>query len=563
MTTTPVPYRGFQRHVVTPDRHLSVSLRPDTIAEGVRRLGWLALAYAIGIIMGPFARLVQSAVAGRVDSSDFGIPDVFGLGAVIMAFGVFAAVRRGALSSRRLLDLGLVFQVVGALGIAVREFWQGLPPTAGGSFLVPGECVWLIAYPLLVPNTPGKIFGASLLAASMGPAGLAISAVATGAPVGRPLDAAMYFLTSNYLCAILAYVIARVVHRFNLQLKNAREIGGYELIERIGAGGMGEVWRAQHRLLARPAAIKLIRSSMLGESQRAREALVRRFEREARETAALGSTHTIDVYDFGVTEEGDFYYVMELLEGLSLERLVEDFGAVDPGRTVYLLRQICHSLGEAHARGLVHRDIKPANVMVCRLGPDADFVKVLDFGLVKHTAAGQTVTMVSTAGTAVGTPSYMAPEIALGHADVDGRTDIYSLGCVAYYLLTAQHVFSGDTPVATAVAHVQSAPIPPGLRSEFSIPPALDALIMECLAKDPSARPASAAVLSERLATTVAADAWTLDSARAWWERHQPVSFSQATNAAGALAHHAVADVVRPRRRPRFDGGALTTLNGG
>ena len=399
MTTTPVPYRGIQRHVVTPDRHLSVSLPPDTIAEGVRRLGWLALVYAIGNITGPFARLVLAAVAGKVDSSDFGIPDVFGLGAVIMAFGVFAAVRRGALSSRRLLDLGLVFQVVGALGIAVREFWHGLPPTAGGSFLVPGECVWLIAYPLLVPNTPGKIFVASLLAASMGPAGLAISAVATDTPVGRPLDAATYFLTSSYLCAVLAYVIARIVHRFNLQLKNAREIGSYELIERIGAGGMGEVWRAQHRLLARPAAIKLIRSSMLGESQRAREALVRRFEREARETAALGSTHTIDVYDFGVTEEGDFYYVMELLQGLSLERLVQEFGAVDPGRTVYLLRQVCHSLGEAHARGLVHRDVKPANIMVCRLGPDDDFVKVLDFGLVKHSDRGTDGTMLTMEGT--------------------------------------------------------------------------------------------------------------------------------------------------------------------
>jgi hypothetical protein len=158
MTTAPVPYRGIQPHVVTPDRHLSVSLPPDTIAEGVRRLGWLALVYAIGNIMGPFARLVLSAVAGRVDSSDFGIPDVFGLGAVIMAFAVFAVVRRGVLSSRSLLDLGLVFQVVGALGIAVREFWHGLPQTPGGSFLVPGECVWLVAYPLLVPNTPGKIF---------------------------------------------------------------------------------------------------------------------------------------------------------------------------------------------------------------------------------------------------------------------------------------------------------------------------------------------------------------------------------------------------------------------
>jgi serine/threonine-protein kinase len=497
--------------------------------------------------MGPFARLVLAAVAGKVDSSDFGVPDAFGLGAVTMAFGVFVAVRRGTLSSRRLLDLGLALQVVGALGIAVREFWQGLPPAAADSFLVPGECVWIIVYPLLVPSTPGKIFAASLLAASMGPAGLAISSVATDTPVGRPLDVAVYFVTSSYLCAVLAYVIARIVHRFNLQLKNARNIGSYELIERIGAGGMGEVWRAQHRLLARPAAIKLIRSSMLGESQRARETLVRRFEREARETAALGSTHSIDVYDFGVTEEGDFYYVMELLEGLSLERLVQEFGAVDPGRTVYLLRQVCHSLGEAHARGLVHRDVKPANIMVSRLGPDDDFVKVLDFGLVKHSSAGQTVTMLSMEGTAVGTPSYMAPEIALGRGDVDGRTDVYSLGCVAYYMLTGQPVFSGDTPVATALAHVQHAPVPPRLRSQFTIPAALDALVMECLAKDPAARPASAAVVSERLAAAVPADAWTLDAARAWWEQHEPLSRLRATGA--AVEERTVADVFRLRRQ--------------
>ena len=175
--------------------------------------------------------------------------------------------------------------------------------------------MWLVAYPLLVPNTPRKILVTSLLAASMGPAGLFISAAATGAAIGRPIDVAAYFLTSNYLCAIIAYVIARIVYRVNVQLKNAREVGSYQLIEPIGAGGMGEVWRAQHRLLARPAAVKLIRSPMLGGSGRAREMLARRFEREARDTASLASIHTVAVYDFGVTEENDFYYVMELLRG--------------------------------------------------------------------------------------------------------------------------------------------------------------------------------------------------------------------------------------------------------
>jgi serine/threonine-protein kinase len=509
MNGTPTPNRPAHRHLVMPDRQVSMSLAPESIAEGVRRLGWLALAYAIAYITGPAARLAAGAFAGSVHASDVGIPDVFGLATVIMALGVFAAVRRGVLPARRLLDLGLVFQVIGALGFAVREFRHGLPPTAGGSFFVPAECVWLVAYPLLVPNTPARILIASLLGASMGPLGLALSAIGV----------------------VLAYLLARVVHRFNLRWKNARDIGSYELIERIGAGGMGDVWRAQHRLLARPAAIKLIRGSLLGESARARDALVRRFEREARETATLGSIHTIQVYDFGVTDEGDFYYVMELLEGLSLERLVREFGPVEPARTVYLLRQICHSLGEAHARGLVHRDVKPPNILVCRLGPDDDFVKVLDFGLVKHAAAEATHTMLSMEGTAVGTPAYMAPEVALGRRDVDGRADIYSLGCVAYYMLTGEPVFSADTPVATVIAHVQTAPVPPSRRSEFQISPALDRVIMDCLAKDPAARPASATVVSERLAAAVSQDAWTEEGARRWWDRHEPLTRFQATAA--------------------------------
>jgi serine/threonine-protein kinase len=524
--------REIPRHVVTPDRQLPMALPPDTDAEGVRRLGWLAIVYAIANVAGPFARLVLAAVEGTIDASDYAIPDMFGLAAVIMAFAIFVAVRRRAFPPRRLLDWGLVFQVAGALGLAVREFWHGVPTTAGGWFLIPGECVLLVAYPLLVPTSPRKVLVTSLIAASMGPAGLFISAAANGAAVGGPIDVAAYFLTSNYLCAIVGYAIARIVHRVNVQLTTARDIGSYHLIDRIGAGGMGEVWRAEHRLLARPAAVKLIRSRVLGESYWGRDALARRFEREARETAALGSTHTVAVYDFGVTEQGDFFYAMELLDGLSLERLVQEFGAMDPGRTVYVLQQVCHSLGEAHARNLVHRDVKPANIMVCRLGPDTDFVKVLDFGLVKHTSGAPTLPILSVEGTVMGTPTYMAPEVALGHANVDWRADIYSLGCVAYYMLTGQVVFSGDTPLATALAHVRNAPVPPRLRSELSIPSALDALIMECLAKDPAARPSSAGVVSKRLAQAVAADAWTLDAARTWWERHQPVTGFSLSDAA-------------------------------
>jgi eukaryotic-like serine/threonine-protein kinase len=382
----------------------------------------------------------------------------------------------------------------------------------------------------------------------------------TDVALDRPLVLATYFLTSDYLSAVVAYIIARIVHRFGMRLKHARDIGSYELMERIGEGGMGEVWRAKHRLLARPAAIKLIRRDVLGSSQRSREAIVRRFEREARDTATLGSTHTIDVYDFGVTEEGDFYYVMELLNGISLERAVQIFGPIEPARTVYLLRQVCHSLGEAHARGLVHRDIKPANIFMCRLGPDDDFIKVLDFGLVKHVEVTPPGTMLTMEGTTAGTPAYMAPEIALGHADVDGRADIYSLACVAYFMLTGQPVFSADTAVATALAHVKDEPIPPSVRSELAIPPALDAVILECLAKDPAQRPQSAAVLGERLAATVAKNAWTADAAHAWWELHR-VALTGGVPAAAEPpeeqeAPAAVAE--RPRCWPRLDRTPLT-----
>jgi serine/threonine-protein kinase len=303
---------------------------------------------------------------------------------------------------------------------------------------------------------------------------------------------------------------------------------------------MGEVWRAKHRLLARPAAIKLIRSDVLGSSQQTRDALVQRFQREAKDTATLGSTHTIDVYDFGVTEDGDFYYVMELLNGISFERYVKEFGPMEPARVVYMLRQVCHSLGEAHSRGLIHRDIKPANVFMCRLGPDDDFVKVLDFGLVKHIESSQGRTMLTLEGATAGTPGFMAPEVALGNPNVDGRSDLYSLGCVAYYLLTGQPVFAGETPVATVLAHVQTPPSPPSARAEFPIPPALDAVILACLAKEPADRPATAAVLDRRLADTVPPDAWTADAARTWWDLRRvvvnPAEGSATATPAGAEA---------------------------
>ena len=297
----------------------------------------------------------------------------------------------------------------------------------------------------------------------------------------------------NYISAFIAMVPFKVMQGLGKQLHEAQDLGSYKLVERLGQGGMGEVWRAEHRLLARNAAVKLVRPEVLGGGgPEDAQVIRRRFEREAQATAALGSPHTIRVFDYGVTDDGTFYYVMELLAGRDLESLVREFGPVPADRVVYLLRQVCHSLAEAHARGLVHRDIKPANIYVCRMGLEFDFVKVLDFGLVKVRQRRGQQALTATMEHTTGTPAYMAPEIILGEANVDRRADVYALGCVAYYLLTGQLVFEADTPMKMLMQHVQAEPVPPSQRTELRIPRELDELVLACLNKDPNQRPQNA-----------------------------------------------------------------------
>jgi serine/threonine-protein kinase len=313
------------------------------------------------------------------------------------------------------------------------------------------------------------------------------------------------------------------MHRLGTRLREAQDLGSYQLVEKLGQGGMGEVWRAQHRLLARSAAVKLVRPEVLGAGgPEDAQVIRRRFEREAQATAALASPHTIRVFDYGVTDEGAFYYVMELLSGRDLESFVREFGPVSPDRAIYLLRQVCHSLAEAHARGLVHRDIKPANIYVCRMGLEYDFVKVLDFGLVKVRQKGATPLTATLDYHTSGTPAYMAPEIILGEANVDRRADVYALGCVAYYLLTGHLVFEADTPMKMLMQHVQAEPLRPSQVSELIIPRELDELVLACLNKDPRQRPQNAEELFAMACRCKTCEGWTQQSARAWWEAHLP-----------------------------------------
>jgi len=251
------------------------------------------------------------------------------------------------------------------------------------------------------------------------------------------------------------------------------------------------------------------------------EEAVRRFEREAQVIARLRSPHTVELFDFGMAADGAFYYVMELLDGLDADSLLRRFGPTPPDRAIYLLRQVCHSLSEAQSCGLVHRDIKPANIFICRYGEEYDFVKVLDFGIVRAVHDAADTNAVHTRENAVqGTPAFIAPEQAMG-TGLDGRADIYATGCLAYWLLTGQFVFSAETPMGLLVQHAQALPAPPSARTDQPIPPAFDDLVLSCLAKDPAQRPQSARELSLRLAEVEGASAWTQDRAREWWTSHQ------------------------------------------
>jgi serine/threonine-protein kinase len=529
MDSTPTPPR------VRYADHTPTGLPPDLLQRASKRLSWAALIYAGTYFMAYFGGHLVDPRGIQTVFADPSTP--VAVASIGLGLGIYFLSRYGTLRPEVLLDIGLVFEVVGAVGIAWANVW-GMWPEAGqydlwfeglrarGGYVgIPWECVWILLFPLIVPSTPGKTLLASAGAASAGMIVLTLSkafgATVADVPLSRMFG---YYLFTAYLCAALALVISRAVYRYGRRLAKAQEVGSYRLTELLGRGGMGDVWIAEHQMLARPAAIKLIRPEALGANEAGARVVEERFKREARATAALRSTHTVDLYDFGITDDGAFYYVMELLDGLDLATLVGRFGPLPAERVVHLLRGVCHSLGEAHDAGLIHRDIKPANIFTCRLGPDSDFVKVLDFGLVKSTgeeSGGGTA--LTREGAVPGTPAFMAPETALGDVTVDGRADIYALGCVAYWLLTGQPVFVGDTPVATLLKHVREEPLPPSRRTELEIPEDLEAVILSCLAKDPEARPQTAEKLDARLAACAVA-VWTKEHADEWWRLHGPAA---------------------------------------
>jgi serine/threonine-protein kinase len=325
----------------------------------------------------------------------------------------------------------------------------------------------------------------------------------------------------SYLLVGVAVVISHVFTRLGNQVAKEREMGSYRLGELLGRGGMGEVYKATHRMLARPAAIKLIHPEALASHDRKSAGLaVARFKREADAAAKLRSPHTVELYDFGETEDGTLYFVMELLEGMDLETLVRREGPLPQKRVIHILRQVCDSLEEAHASALVHRDIKPANIHVGRVGLHHDFVKVLDFGLVKSVAGSPGEdSMATAAGLTPGTPAYMAPEMALGEK-CDGRADVYALGCVAFFLLTGQLVFEATNGLQMITKHIQEPPVPPSQRTELDVAPELDRAVLACLMKNPEDRPTAADL--DRMLAEIEIEPWSEEDATRWWRARQP-----------------------------------------
>lgn len=500
----------------------SHGLPSDILETAVRRLGFLGLIIAL---MGPSAYLIERwtqpgrvVAPGKFPFQSVAAAVLFAAGAAVCGLAWSRKVR-----AELMTDLGLIFQVLVAFAISLSEnatAWQPDDPIRGISW----NSLWISMYVIAIPGTYGKSSLAAVAAACMSPFGLLVATSINGTPLPTAKQS-IVLLLPPFAAAAWAIPVARYLNRLGAQVRKARIMGSYELIELIGKGGMGEVWRAKHRMLARASAIKLVRPELFGDERpdNAQTAL-RRFEREARITASLRSPHTVVLYDYGLAGDGSFYYAMELLDGLDFESLVNRFGAQPAERVVFLLRQAAKSLHEAHEHGLVHRDIKPRNIFCCRMAGDDDFVKVLDFGLVKVRKSEEIQSQLTRTGETTGTPAFMAPEAATGNLDADGRADLYSLGCVGYWLLTGHLVFEASSALAMILAHVQTRPEPPSRRSVLHVPASLENIILRCLEKDPARRPQSARELIGLLDACSDIGPWTQERAEDWWRAHMPGS---------------------------------------
>ncbi len=378
-----------------------------------------------------------------------------------------------------------------------------------------GWALLVLTYGILMPNNWTRAL-AVLLPTALVPLVLVQWMRLQNPAVAAALEAdrVSSFVAAPLLAVMIAVLASYTIHQVRREAFSAKQLGQYVLKKKLGSGGMGEVFRAEHQLLKRPCAVKLIKPQKAAD-----EAALLAFEREVQATARLTHWNSVEVYDYGRAEDGTFYYVMELLPGLSLEELVRYHGPLPPERAVHLLRQVCKALREAHAKGLIHRDIKPANIFAAERGGVYDVAKLLDFGLVRQRDSAPSRKDEAATGRFSGSPLYMCPEQATSYDRLDARSDIYSLGAVAYFLVTGTPPFSGDTVREMISAH-KSRPLRPPTELNPAVPQDLELVINRCLAKSPADRFPNADSLEWALAACGCANRWSEEDAAAWWRKN-------------------------------------------
>jgi tRNA A-37 threonylcarbamoyl transferase component Bud32 len=480
------------------------------------RLRLLAVFILIGWALFLPWRLWLSA--HHLGEPDWWLSNAVGVAHVLVSLAVVWRTQGEAGPGDDLTTIGLAY---GAASAWFLELSVGHVPLADhGSRQAAWSALWIVLFPSAIPAPPR----ATLLAVGVAALGAPASLLIWGA-LGVPIDPVTVFAYSGsvVLAALLALLPATLMWRQQAELEAVKarveQLGSYHLLRLIGKGGVGEVWEAQHALLARRAAVKIVQPDRLPTRPAERRLATERFHREAEVTARLQSPHTVAVFDYGEGPGGALFTVMEKIDGIDFRELVTEDGPQPAERVVALLRQCCESLAEAHGLGLVHRDVKPANLMLCVLAGTPDFVKVLDFGMVKLAPAEDDQDL--TQGGAVGTPAYIAPEMVSG-GPIDARADVYALGCVAFWLLTGQLVFPMRGKGAQMLAHAQDIPRVPSTVTAQPVPAALDALLLRCLAKDPGQRPATAADLGRELAGIAFVVPWSDERAAAWWAARRP-----------------------------------------
>lgn len=409
------------------------------------------------------------------------------------------------------------FFQVGFFSALALDSWIG-PAIAARSMSWPWA-VTIISYGILIPNTARRCFAAvAAMVAGFLAITLGLALATTSVPASAIASYVLCSITDMALAAAIAVFGAYRIATLQQAASEMRKLGPYRLTKRLGAGGMGEVYLAEHALLRRPCALKLIRPEQGGDAH-----FLSRFEREVQAMATLTHPNTVRVYDYGLTADGIFYYAMEYLPGLSLQELVNRYGPLPPERAVYLLRQVCGALREAHAVGLVHRDIKPANILACQTGGMYDVAKLVDFGLVRVHSLNKDDNNLTGVGTIAGTPAFMSPEQAAGATDVDNRSDIYSLGAVAYFLLTGRPPFVHATSVETMAAHLSESPVPLRRRLD-EIPADLEEVVLRCLEKEPGKRFQEIVVVEEAFSSCECSRGWSWEQAADWWRGQAVIS---------------------------------------